>query len=202
MPCWLLSYSWSPHGVLFLTYWIHLVNSVMIVCQLIYKRGLRGGEMKNVILAYVLWCEKMYIIARGHSRFCFVQLFLKLLYWDLHLLLKSSKNEYWKSRTAAGGYSVSCISCFFAVLVSFTGLYQQPSSKSWQNLRKKFPPLLRWTQWHHMCFCRRDTLNDTLWHSISAFPADAVYHLNTGRVSCKALPRPLLSSSLLFSFSL
>lgn len=127
--------------------------------------------------------------------------FFKLLYCDLHSLHKSSQNEYWKSQTAAGGYSFSCISWLFAVLVSFMGLYQQTSSKSWQNMRKKFPPLQRWAQWHHMCFCRRDTLNDMPWHGISAFPADAMYHLNTGWVSCKALPSPLLSSSLFFFLS-
>lgn len=142
----------------------------------------------------------IFIHARGHRRFCSVEQFLKLLYCDLQLLLKRSQNEYRKSRTAARGYSVSCVSCLFAVLVSFTGLSRQTSSKSWQNLRKKFPPLLRWAQWHHMCFCRRDTLNDTPWQGISAFPADAVYHLNAGRVSCKALPRPLLSFSLSFFF--
>lgn len=76
---------------------------------------------------------------------------------------------------------------------------KQPSSKSWQNLRKKkFPPLLCWALWHHMCFCRRDTLNDMPWHDISPFPADAMYHLNTGRVSCKALPCPLLFSLFFF----
>lgn len=140
----------------------------------------------------------MYPTASGHCRLCSVRQFLKPLYCDLHLLLKSCQNEYWKSRTAAGGYSVSCISCLFAVLVSFTGLYQQTSSKPWQNLKKKFPPLLRWAQWHHMCFCWRDTLNDTPWHGISAFPADAVYHLNTGRVSCRALPHPFLFSLFFF----
>lgn len=198
---------------MFLCFILFLFNSFCVRIFLsahIQVRSHTGDGLKNVyrrtvcvVLRHHYGVIKSYIIARGHIS---VQLFLKLLPFDLHLLLRSSLNERWKILTVAGGYSVSCISCLFAVLVSFTALYQQPSSKSWQNLRKKFPPLLRRAQWHHMCFCRRDTLNDTPWHGISAFAADAVYHLNTGRVSCKALPRPLFSSPLhssppLFSFS-